>query len=187
MRAVKLLAGLAIAVLVHLLGVRLIPSFALAVDVFLVVVALFALEGSSLAALFAGLLVGLLHDSLSGGSFGLFGFADTIVGYGTARLAQRLVIQRPTGVLALVSFAAVVQQAIVIGLAFLLLPDTELPASRLGGGAGRHLRPARDGGPHRNDSLAPHVRGPAARTHEPAPARLRGRVTCRWFASIGTI
>ena len=127
MRALKLLAGLAAAVLVHLLGVRLIPSFALAVDVFLVVVALFALESSSLAALFAGMLVGLLHDSLTGGPFGLFGFADTIVGYGTARLAQRLVIQRPTGVLALVSFATVVQQAIVIGLELLLLPAPELP------------------------------------------------------------
>ena len=36
--------------------------------------------GSSLAGLFAGLLVGLVHDALTGGPFGLFGFADTIVG-----------------------------------------------------------------------------------------------------------
>lgn len=128
MRALKLFAGLGIAVLVHLLGVRMIPSFTLAVDVFLVVVILFALESGSLAGLFAGMLVGLVHDSLTGvPAFGLFGFADTIVGYGTARLAQRLVIQRATGVLALVSFAAVVQQATVVGLQFLLLPDPELP------------------------------------------------------------
>lgn len=127
MRVLKLLAMIAGAVLVHLLGVRMTDDFPLAVDVFLVVVTLYALEGSSLAALFAGMLVGLLHDSLTGGPFGLFGFADTIVGYGTARLAQRLVIQRATGVLALVSFAAVVQQAVVIGLAFLLLPAPEIP------------------------------------------------------------
>ena len=127
MRALKFFIALAIAVLVHLLGVHLLPSFPLAVDVFLVVVFLHALEGSSLSALFVGMVVGLLSDGLTGRPFGLFGFADTIVGYGTARLAQRLVIQRPTGVLALVSFAAVVQQAIAVSLAFLLLPDPELP------------------------------------------------------------
>jgi rod shape-determining protein MreD len=126
--ALKLIGALAAAVLFHLLGMHLVPSFARLVDVFLVIVVLYALEGNSLAALFAGLVVGLLHDTLTPGSpYGLFGFADTIVGYSTARLAQRLVIQRSTGVLALVSFAAVAQQAIVAGLAFLLLPAPELP------------------------------------------------------------
>jgi len=125
--ALKLTAALAAAVLLHLLGVHLIPSFTLFVDVFLVMVVLYALEGSSLAALLAGLMVGLLHDTLTSGPYGLFGFADTIVGYTTARLAQRLVIQRSTSVLALVSFASVAQQAIVAGLAFVLLPTPELP------------------------------------------------------------
>jgi rod shape-determining protein MreD len=125
--ALKLIAALAAAVLLHLLGAHLMPSFTLFVDVFLVMVVLYALEGSSLAALLAGLVVGLLHDTLTSGPYGLFGFADTIVGYTTARLAQRLVIQRSTGVLALVSFASVAQQAIVAGLAFVLLPTPELP------------------------------------------------------------
>jgi rod shape-determining protein MreD len=125
--ALKLIAALAAAVLVHLLVMHLIPSFGRQVDIFLVIVVLYALESSSLAALFAGLLVGLLHDTLTSGPYGLFGFADTIVGYSTARLAQRLVIQRSTGVLALVSFAAVAQQAIVAALAFVLLPAPELP------------------------------------------------------------
>lgn len=127
MRVLKLTAALAAAVLAHLLVMHLVPSFGRLVDVFLVVVVLYALEASSLASLFAGLLVGLLHDTLTSGPYGLFGFADTIVGYATARLAQRLVIQRSTGVLALVSFSAVAQQAIVAGLAFLLLPAPELP------------------------------------------------------------
>ena len=127
MNVLKFLAAVAAAVLFHFLGVRMIPNFALVLDVFLVVVVLYGLESSSLAALFAGLAVGLLHDSLTGAPYGLFGFADTIIGYGAARLAQRLVIQRATGVLALVSFAAVAQQAIVIGLAFLLLPMPEVP------------------------------------------------------------
>jgi rod shape-determining protein MreD len=128
--ALKLLAAAAAAVLLHLLGMRFFgESFPIFVDVFLVVVVIYALEGSSLAALFAGLMVGLLHDNWTHGRpYGLFGFADTIIGYTTARLAQRLVIQRSTGVLALVSFAAVAQEAIVAGLAFLLLPAPLLPS-----------------------------------------------------------
>jgi rod shape-determining protein MreD len=125
--ALRFFAAVAAAVLFHLLGVRLIPNFTMFLDVFVVVVVLYGLEGESLPALFAGLFIGLVHDSLTGGPFGLFGFADTIIGYGAARLAQRLVIQRATGVLALVSFAAVAQQAIFVGLAFLLLPAPEVP------------------------------------------------------------
>jgi rod shape-determining protein MreD len=124
----KFFAAVAAAVLFHLLGVKLSSNFTLVLDVFLVVVVLYGLEGNSLAALFAGMFVGLVHDSLTGAPFGLFGFADTIIGYGAARLAQRLVIQRATGVLAVVAFASALQQAIVVGLAFLLLPAPELPS-----------------------------------------------------------
>jgi rod shape-determining protein MreD len=126
--SLKLIATIALAALVHFIGVRLWPDFVRAVDVFLVVVALHGLRGNSLSGLLVGLLVGLLQDTLTSGPFGLFGFADTIIGYVAARLAQRLVIQRPTGVLALVSFAAVLQQAITVGLAFLLLPAPEMPS-----------------------------------------------------------
>jgi rod shape-determining protein MreD len=125
--ALKFFAGLIAAVLFHLALMQLWPNLARVMDVFLVVVVLNGLGGNSLAGLFAGLLVGLVHDSLTGNPFGLFGFADTIVGYSTARLAQRLVIQRPTGVLAVVSFAAALQEAVVVALMVMLLPDPELP------------------------------------------------------------
>jgi cell shape-determining protein MreD len=127
MRAAKLLASLAVAVLVHFLGTRLLPSFPQRVDVFLVVVALSALDGLTLPAVVFGLLAGQVQDTLAGGTFGLFGFADTAVAYGMARLAQRLVIQRATGVFAVVSFASLLQQVIVVALAFLLLPNPSLP------------------------------------------------------------
>ena len=134
MRAIKLAAILVLAALVHLAGTRLLPSWPQRVDVFLVVVALFALEGESLAALVFGLLAGLVQDTLTNGPFGLFGFADTAVAYGVARLAQRLVFQRATGVFAVVSFASLSQQAIVVLLAFLLLPNPSLsdPLAMLG-------------------------------------------------------
>lgn len=127
MEVLKFFATVALAALAHFVGMSLWPQFGQVIDVFLVLVVLHGLRGNSLSALFVGLLVGFLHDTLTSGLFGLFGFADTIVGYVTARLAQRLVIQRATGVLAVVSFASVLQQAIVTGLAFLLLPAPELP------------------------------------------------------------
>lgn len=128
MSGLKLLLGIGVAVLAHLGLTQLWPELARALDVFLVVIVLYGLGGNSLASLFAGLLVGLVHDTLTNNPFGLFGFAGTIVGYSTARLAQRLVIQRATGVLAVVSFAAALQEAIVVVLMVMLLPDPQLPA-----------------------------------------------------------
>ncbi|MFY9822809.1 MAG: rod shape-determining protein MreD [Thermoanaerobaculia bacterium] len=127
MDTLKLLAALALAALVHFVGMSLWPGFGRSVDVFLVVVVLHALGGSSLSALAVGLVAGLLQDTLASGPFGLLGFADTIVGYVTARLAQRLVIQRPTGVLAVMGFASVLQQAVAVALTLVLLPSPELP------------------------------------------------------------
>lgn len=128
MDTLKLLAAIALAALVHFVGMSLWPGFARSVDVFLVVVALHGLGGNSLSALLVGLVAGLLQDTLTSGPFGLFGFADTIVGYVTARLAQRLVIQRPTGVLGVVSFASALQQAVAVVLTLVLLPSPELPS-----------------------------------------------------------
>jgi rod shape-determining protein MreD len=127
MRAARLAAGLAAAVVAHLVGTRLLPSLPQRVDLLLVVVALSALDGQTLSAVIFGLLAGLVQDTLAGGNFGLFGFADTAVAYGMARLAQRLVIQRATGVFAVVSFASLLQQVILAALAFLLLPNPSLP------------------------------------------------------------
>lgn len=127
MSALRLLAGLAAATLFHLGLMQLWPELARIVDIFLVIVVLYGLGGNALAALFAGMLVGMVHDTLTNNPFGLFGFAATIVGYSTARLAQRLVIQRATGVLGVVSFAAAMQEAIVVGLMVMLLPDPQLP------------------------------------------------------------
>jgi rod shape-determining protein MreD len=124
----KLLAALVLAALVHFVGMSLWPGFGRTVDVFLVVVVLHALGGSSLSALLVGLVAGLLQDTLASGPFGLFGFADTIAGYVTARLAQRLVIQRATGVLAVVSFASALQQAVAVMLTLVLLPSPQLPS-----------------------------------------------------------
>jgi rod shape-determining protein MreD len=125
--AARFVLGLVLAVVVHFVGARLLPDFPRAVDVFLVVIVLYGLSGDSLTALLAGLAVGLIEDTLTGGLYGLYGFTDTIIGYGTARLAQRLVIQRATGVFAVAGLASLAQQGLVVGLAWLLFPGPSFP------------------------------------------------------------
>ena len=66
---------------------------------------------------------------LAGGPFGLHGFADTLVGYTAARVAQQLVVQRSSGVVLVFTLASALQQALLAALAVLLLPTAELPAA----------------------------------------------------------
>lgn len=127
MRILKLLALLFVTVVVHFVGMRIHPSFSLYLDVFLVLLVLSSLSGDSFGAVLLGLVTGLVQDTLLSGPLGLYGFANTLVAYGTARLAQRLVIQKATSVLGVVAFASIVQQTLLTALAFLLLPEPTLP------------------------------------------------------------
>lgn len=126
MRVLKGFAFLLAAVAVYFLGMTVSSSFSLYLDVFLVVVVLQALSGDTLGAILLGLAAGIVQDTLPpNGPLG-FGFANTLVAYGTARLAQRLVIQKATSVLGVVAFASIVQQSVLASLAYLLLPDPSL-------------------------------------------------------------
>jgi len=127
MTVIRYVAGLLIALLVHAAGVWAVPEFARAVDLFLVLTVLYGLRGHSLGGLSGGLAAGLAQDALTAGPFGLHGLANTVVGYGVARLTQRLVIERPSGVLLVTAAASLVQQAILASLVLLLLPNRELP------------------------------------------------------------
>lgn len=127
MLTVRFFAALVAAVAAHTLGVRLWPDFARSVDLFLVVAVLFARRGDSLAGLLGGLAAGLVHDVLGAGPFALHGFADTAVGYAVARLSQRLVVDRASGVLLMTLLAAVVQRVILAALTLVLLADPALP------------------------------------------------------------
>jgi hypothetical protein len=127
MRVIRAFGFLLAAVAVYFLGMTVSPSFSLYLDVFLVVVVLQALSGDTLGAILLGLAAGIVQDALpANGPLG-FGVANTLVAYGTARLAQRLVIQKATSVLGVVAFASIVQQTLLVSLAWLLLPDPSLP------------------------------------------------------------
>jgi rod shape-determining protein MreD len=123
----RFLLALALALLVHFVGLRLTPAFSQAVNPFVVVLALYALRGGPLVGLAAGVAVGLVEDALSGGLFGLYGCADTVVGFAVATVAQRVVIERAAGVFLTATAAASAQQAILIALQLLLLADAEVP------------------------------------------------------------
>jgi rod shape-determining protein MreD len=127
-RALQFAGALVAALLLHLVGTRLVPEWPLAVDLMLLVVVFNALDGRTFSGLMGGLLAGWVTDALTGQAFGLFGLVDTIIGYSAAFAVQRIVIQRPAGAALLFSLAAACQQGLVLGLSLLLLSAPEIPA-----------------------------------------------------------
>lgn len=130
MRALRFAIALVVVALLQFAGMQVVSWFSLAVDFFLVILVFHALDGETLAGTLGGMVAGWIADALTGGPFGLFGLANTIVGYGVAATAQRLVIQRASSSLLIFSLAAAAQQAMVLGMSLLLLPNPEAPDLR---------------------------------------------------------
>lgn len=117
MRALRILAALAAALAVHLLGAWALPQFPRYLDLFLVVAVVNALDGRSAPGFAVGMVAGLTHDTLSGRLYGLHGFADTIIGYAVARASQRLDIRGAGAVLVTAGLATLLQQVLLLALA----------------------------------------------------------------------
>lgn len=126
--ALRFAAALAAALVLHLIGTRLLPEWPLIVDLMMIVVVFNALEGNTLSGMIGGLVAGWVTDALTGQAFGLFGLVDTIIGYGTAYAVQRIVIQRPAGAALLFALASAAQQGLVLGLSLFLVSTPEAPA-----------------------------------------------------------
>lgn len=127
MRGLRFALALAVVVLVHATAAQVLPAFNRGVDLFLVLIVLHALPGSSLAGMLGGTAAGLAEDVLSGGAFGLHGFAGTIIGYAAARLSRRLAIQRGPGVFLTVAGAVLVHSLLLLAVSILALPELLLP------------------------------------------------------------
>ncbi len=127
MKILRFLIGLAVAAVLHSLGSRLVASFPAVVDLFLILAVYNSLSCSPAWSMAGGSAAGLVRDALSGGLYGLHGFADTLVAYLTARLQQRLVIQQPLQIGLHLAVAAAVQLGILAALQALLVPGAELP------------------------------------------------------------
>jgi rod shape-determining protein MreD len=127
LRFIRFALVLALAALLHFLAARLDLPGASAVNLFLVILVREALQGNTLWGLFAGVVVGAVEDTFSGRLYGLHGCADTLVGYGTALIAQRVVIERTGGVMLTYLGAAVAQQILLLVLVLLILPRGGAP------------------------------------------------------------
>ena len=126
MRALRLLAALSAALLAQLLAVAIAPEVARFVDPFLLAIAATAMSGAVGWASLAGALVGLVQDGLSGGLYGLHGFAGTVVAFVMARTARMMDLQKGYYVALFFACAVVLQQLVLQGLLLLLLRDGEL-------------------------------------------------------------
>lgn len=127
MRVLKFLTALVAIICLQLLGSWLYPSFPRAFDLFLILTVLCALRGISTNGMLGGMVAGLTADALSAGPYGLFGFANTLIGYTTARVSQRLVIQRASQIFVVTAAAIVAQQLLLTALASLLFDRGRLP------------------------------------------------------------
>ena len=127
MKLVRFLVGLTLAALVQALGLRLFAPFSLAIDPFLILAVYHALDNTPAWSTVGGSVAGLTHDALSGGLYGLNGFANTLVAHLSSRLRQRLVIQQPSQVALLFVLAAALQLAVLALLQLSLVSSAELP------------------------------------------------------------
>ena len=127
MRIVRFVVGLLLAAALQALGIRLFGPFFLVIDLFLVLAVYTSLDHGPVASMLAGSVAGLAQDALTGGLYGLHGFANTLVAWAAARLRQRVVIQQPHQVGLLFALAAALQQTILVALQYLMLPGALLP------------------------------------------------------------
>ena len=129
MTFVKFLVALLGAYLIHVVGVTASPLFPRIVDPFLLVVVWYSMRTTPVGAEVIGTATGLLQDGLSGGLFGLHAFADTLVGYGVALAAQRIVVgQQAARVLVFAAAAALQQTVLIVLLRSLVGGDAPLPS-----------------------------------------------------------
>ena len=127
MRTLRFLAAALLAALLQMLGLELVPHFFLAIDLLLLVSILNTLDSGPVGSLLGGSIAGLVQDALTGGLFGLHGFANTLAAWVAFRVRQRLVIAQPLQIGVLLGLAAGLQQVTLVLLGSLMVPGGELP------------------------------------------------------------
>ena len=113
-------AALAAVALVEVLLGGFAPAVAEPVDLFVLLVVLNSVRGESLRGLAGGLAAGLVQDVVTSSVLGLHGVACSVVGYGAARVSQRILATRRAVTLGLIALGVLVHQVIVLGLLALL-------------------------------------------------------------------
>ena len=114
--AARFAGVLAAVVLVELLLGGFLPAVADLVDLYVLLVVLNSLRGNSFRGLAGGLAAGLVQDMFTSSIYGLHSLACCVVGYGGARVSQRILTSQRVVSGLLIAAGVLVHQAIVIGL-----------------------------------------------------------------------
>jgi len=127
MRTLRFILALALCVLIQTAGLEIWPYFTRAVDVFLVLTLVRALDSRPVPAMIYGMLAGWTADALAGAPFGMYGIADTLTAFIVAMAAQRLVIERTPGRVGVAAAAALLQLATLAVLARVFVISGDRP------------------------------------------------------------
>jgi rod shape-determining protein MreD len=127
-RALRFVAALVAALLGHLVLVALVPPSAWLLDPFLLATAYLAMTSRPGGAAAQGAAIGLVHDGLSGGLYGLQGFACTLVGFMMARTVRLVDLHKSYYVALYFACSVLLQQLVLQGLLLLLTQQPEVIA-----------------------------------------------------------
>ena len=127
MRVLRFFLALVAALVVHLVLVGAEPQASRVFDPFLIVIVFQAMRGDIVFAMVSGALVGLTQDAVSGGLYGLHGFAGTVVGYVLAGAVRFLSLQKFYYVILFFAAAVLVKEIVVQLLFVALLRRPEVP------------------------------------------------------------
>lgn len=121
MNAIKMLAGVVIALVLQTVLSQFLVHGRVGVDLVLVAVTYLGLTSGPVVGLMAGTIGGLTQDALSGtGIVGIGGLAKTIVGFVAGVIGTQFIVSQPIPRFVVFLAASLVQVAVVIGLEMLL-------------------------------------------------------------------
>lgn len=112
--------ALAAAALAEVLLAEVLPATAGLVDLFVLLVVLNSLKRNSLHGLAGGFAAGLVQDTLMASLYGLNSLACCVVGYGVARLSQRMLTSQRAVAALLIAVGVLVHQVVVYSLLAIL-------------------------------------------------------------------
>lgn len=135
--AVRMILGLAAALVLQTTLGTLVLRGLPAVDLVLVVVVYIALKYGPTTGLLAGTVAGLAQDAMSSGVLGIGGLAKTLVGYGAGVLGTQFILTAPLPRFVVFVLASVAHAAVFIGLYVVL--DLRVFASPYAGIIGQAL------------------------------------------------
>ena len=120
MRALRIIAALALALAVQTTLAGLLAGGTMAVDLVLVVVTYVGLSAGPITGLAAGTVAGLVQDALSSGILGIGGLAKTVVGYLAGVVGTQFIVTAPVPRFVVFAAATFVHAGLFMGTYVLL-------------------------------------------------------------------